>query len=324
MDAKRQNRFQILALDGGGIKGIFSAAILAFLEEDLGINITDCFDLITGTSTGGIIALGLGMGMRPKDIVDFYVSKGPEIFKYNCLSGFRRLIKNKYSPKPLEHALKECFKNKKLGESIKRLVIPSYNIGEDSVYIFKTPHHERLRRDYKVPMWKIARATSAAPTYFPIFCEIDHVRLIDGGVWANNPSMVGIVEAVSMLKIPLNDIYIFNIGTTDNVKSYAKSFDNGGCAKWCKAAPDLIMRGQSIGAYTQCQHLIGKDHIERLDPKVPDGLFQLDKLSSESLLGKAAHESRYFSSKFEQKFGRHFAPEYKPIYRCSNGENNNE
>ncbi len=81
MDSDIPKRFQILSLDGGGIKGLFSAAVLASIEEDLGIRITDHFDLVTGTSTGGIIALGLGIGLRPREIVEFYVREGPRIFK---------------------------------------------------------------------------------------------------------------------------------------------------------------------------------------------------------------------------------------------------
>ena len=86
--------FQILSLDGGGLKGIFSAALLAHLEEDLNIDITDHFDLITGTSTGGIIALGLGVGMRPGEIVHFYAENGPKIFPVGWASAFRRLWRN--------------------------------------------------------------------------------------------------------------------------------------------------------------------------------------------------------------------------------------
>ena len=306
-----------MALDGGGFKGLFSAAVLAFLEEDLHINVVDHFDLITGTSTGGIISLGLGNGMRPREIVEFYVSKSPQIFTLSCLPSLRHLFKSKYQAEPLEKSLQECFKDKRLANSCKRLVIPSYNIGDDSVYLFKTPHHERLRRDYKIPMWKVARATSAAPTYFPAFSGIDNVKLIDGGVWANNPSIVGITEAVSLLEVPLEQIYVLNLGTTDEVRAYPVHLEKGGCLKWYKAAVDIIMRGQSIGAYVQTQHLIGKDHIERLDPKVPDGLFALDKLSIEALFGKAAHESRHFCPRFKELFGGHIAPEYKPIYPYS-------
>ncbi|RKX57992.1 MAG: hypothetical protein DRP28_05685, partial [Thermodesulfobacteriota bacterium] len=181
-------RFQILSLDGGGIKGLFSAAVLAFLEEDHGLRIADHFDLIVGTSTGGIIALALGMGMRPREIVRFYIQKGPEIFVANRLFGIKRFFRSKYDNDGLESALKDCFGEKRLADSVKRLVIPSYNIGEDDVYLFKTPHHERLKRDYKVPVWKVALATSAASTYFPSCLKLDHIRLVDGGVWANNPS----------------------------------------------------------------------------------------------------------------------------------------
>jgi patatin-like phospholipase/acyl hydrolase len=312
-----KDRFQILSLDGGGIKGLFSAAVLAFLEEDLNINITDHFDLITGTSTGGIIALGLGARIRPREIVEFYVSNGPAIFKRGCFPKIRHFFISKHKPAPLETALKECFGDKRLADSHKRLVIPSYNIGDDSVYLFKTPHHERLRRDFKVPMWQVARATSAAPTYFPAFCGVDNLRLVDGGVWANNPSVVGITEAVGLLNIPLSQIYILNLGTTDAVKSFPLNLDYAGWGRWLKSAINTIMHGQSIGAYTQAQHLVGKDHIERLDPKVPDGLFALDKLSTEALLSKAAHESRCFCPKFKELFGGHTAPEYIPIYKCS-------
>ena len=161
-------RFQILSLDGGGIKGIFSAAILAALEEDLSINVADHFDLIAGTSTGGIIAIGLGLGLSPRQIVQFYVQYGPSIFPGS--SGLWRCslhwLRRKYPADPLEAALKACFGERLFGESKKRLVVPSYNLGEDDVYIFRTPHHARLKRDLRVPAWKVARATAAAPTYF--------------------------------------------------------------------------------------------------------------------------------------------------------------
>lgn len=303
-------RFQILSLDGGGIKGLFSAALLAHIEEDCGVNIVDHFDLITGTSTGGIIALGLGLGMRPKEIVDFYVKKGPAIFG----KPGRGWLVNKYQNNPLKAALREerCFGERLLGESRKRLVIPSYNLGEDDVYLFKTPYHARLRRDYKVPAWKVAMATSAAPTYFPAFDELDHVRLVDGGVWANNPTLVGIAEAVSMLDVPLTSISVLSLGTTDEVKHRPAGLDKGGLWQWKKAAADVIMRGQSVGAYTQAQHLLGKEKVTRIDPKVPDNLFKLDKLSEKELLAKAAHESRISCPDIHQKFLAHNAEESFP------------
>ena len=154
---EKESRFQILSLDGGGIKGIFSAAVLAAIEEDLSLDVIDHFELIAGTSTGGIIAIALGLGMKPREIVEFYVHEGPRIFpRWGGMKWWQHWAYRKFSPAPLAAALQSCFKDKRFGESTKRLVIPSYNLGEDDVYIFRTPHHERLRRDCKVPAWKVA------------------------------------------------------------------------------------------------------------------------------------------------------------------------
>lgn len=305
-------RFQILSLDGGGIKGIFSAAVLAHLEEDLKIRITDHFDLIVGTSTGGIIALGLGMGLSPREIVHFYVSKGSEIFPRKGWFGLGHYLHNKHDPVNLKVSLRECFGERRLSDSVKRLVIPSYNIGEDDVYLFKTPHHERLTRDYKVPAWKVAMATSAAPTYFPAFIGVDHMRLVDGGVWANNPTLVGIAEAVSMLGVSLEAIRVASLGTTDEIKGRSPSLDQGGKWHWRQEAVNVILRGQSIGAYTQAQHLLGKEKVLRIDPRVPEGLFDLDKPREKELLAKAAHESRCYSPRFKEMFTDHDADKSFP------------
>lgn len=308
-------RFQILSLDGGGIKGLFSAAVLAAIEEDLGISVINHFDLITGTSTGGIIALGLGLGLSPRKIVEFYVSKGPGIFRNRFKIGsIRHWVFQKFPQAPLRDALKEIFEDKRLADSKKRLVIPAYNLGEDDVYLFKTPHHERLRRDYKEFMWKTALATSAAPTYFPPCRNINAIRLIDGGVWANNPTMVGIIEAVSLLGVNLKAVSVLSLGTSDPVILRPKRLDWSGKLLWASSAVDVIMRGQSLGVTKQAQHLLGEDKVERLDPKVPDGLFALDNASVEELLAKAAHESRGFAPHFEKKFKPHIAAPYTPHY----------
>jgi patatin-like phospholipase/acyl hydrolase len=315
-----EEKFQILSLDGGGVKGLFSAAVLYHFERDFNIKIVEHFDLIVGTSTGGIIALGLGAGMSPYDIVQFYTRKGPDIFNerwpnvpMRVLRWMRHCVKNKFDADQLEKALKECFKERLLSDSFKRLVIPTYNISADNIYLFKTPHHERLTRDYKEPMWKVAMATSAAPTYFPSFQKINHTRLVDGGVWANNPTIVGISEAVSLIKIPLQWISVLSLGTTDEVKGRPRALDSGGLWQWKKQGIDVVLHGQSIGAFTQAQHLLGPDKVLRIDPKVPDGLFAIDKLSEKELLAAAAHESRHFAPQFKKMFIEHIAAEYKPI-----------
>lgn len=312
--------FQILSLDGGGIKGLFSAAVLAHIEDDCGVRISDHFDLITGTSTGGIIALGLGLGLSPREVVQFYCKQGSSIFRDRMrVRGFAHWIRRKFPAIPLQNALQSCFEDATLAKSTKRLVVPSYNLGEDDVYLFKTPHHQRLKRDFRVPMWKVAMATSAAPTYFPAFRQVDHVRLVDGGVWANNPTMVGIVEAVSMLDVPIEAIRVLSLGTSDPVSRRPRRLDWGGRLPWANCAVNVVMRGQSHGAHKQALHLLGKDSngkdkVARLDPRVPDGLFKLDCLREKDLMGKAAHESRHFTPTFDEQFKPHIAPEYTPLY----------
>ncbi len=319
------NRFQILALDGGGIKGLFSAAFLSKLEEDLNTKITDHFDLIVGTSTGGIIALGLGLGLSPKELVEFYFKKGPQIFrKIPLWTSLKNMVFAKYSGSAIESVFQEsnCFGSKLLGESKKRLVIPSYNIDTNDVHVFKTAHHERFKRDYKIPAWKIARATSAAPTFFPISKNIDSTRLIDGGVWANNPAMVGLFEAIAILNIPLSEIRMLSVGTTEELKQSSNVLSKfGGWSLWANNVVQLIMQAQSVSISAQLNLLL-KDNFVRVNPKVPAGLFALDKMNMDELFAFASTHSRTESPNFNAKFKEHKADEFIPIYkleRCRNG-----
>lgn len=311
------SQFQILSLDGGGIKGLFTAAILAHWEEDLKCCIADSFDLIVGTSTGGIIALGLGLGMRPREIVEFYLSKGDSIFPNDVL-GYRRLrqyLRHKFSQAPLRNALQGCFGDKLLGHSTKRLVIPSYDLGQQEVRLFKTAHAERLARDYKLPAWKVALATSAAPTFFPACREIEGRRLIDGGVWANNPTVVGITEAVAVLGAPLEEVSVLSMGTTEEVRHRADRLDKGGFWQWKNDAAEVIMEGQSVAASTQALLLLGKERFMRVTAKVPHRLFGLDKLEPEKLRAAAGHVSLHAGPEIKSRFLGHRAPTFTPCHQ---------
>ncbi|QDV73721.1 CBASS cGAMP-activated phospholipase [Botrimarina mediterranea] len=313
--------FRILSLDGGGIRGLFAAAVLAHLEQDLQIQITDHFDLITGTSTGGIIAIGLGLGMRPKALVDFYTGHGPAIFPSSgiCLRRwlrflYRTLWRHRYDSKPLESALRTAIGERLFGESTKRLVIPSYDLGHDQVRVFRTPHHSRLRRDWQFPAWKVAMATTAAPTYFPAWKGIEKTRLVDGGVWANNPTLVGLVEATSTLNVPWDAIRILSIGTCDDVTRHPDRLDSGGLIAWRTAGVNVAMRGQSVGTNNMVELLLGRDRVHRLDPRVPMGVFALDKCNTDEHLAIAARESLHFCPRFNEVFRPHIAKPYYPSY----------
>jgi|SRR5579872_6131127 len=308
--------FQILALDGGGIRGIFSAAVLAAVEQDLGVRVVDHFDLIAGTSTGGIIALALGLGHSPQDIVDFYVSEGSNIFANPFhLRSVKRLVRAKFDGRALVDALQRIFGDRKLGDSSKRLIIPSYNLGEDDVYLFRTAHHARLRRDYRVPAWMVAQATTAAPTYFPAARCVDQLRLVDGGVFANNPSLIAYIEAVATLGTEPDEIRVLNLGTCDSLEHRGGSLDRGGLFQWGTAGVEVVLRGQSISAAKHLRLLIGDDDLLRIDSPVPAGIFHLDGYKRTSdLVAKAAHHSRVHMPRIEKAFLNHQAPTFTPLY----------
>lgn len=199
--------FKILSIDGGGIKGLYSTTVLSILEEKTKSKIVNNFDMICGTSTGGIIALALANGMSAKEIQNFYISEGPKIFstsKFKQLNHLKRkfffirqlLFKSKFSNKALEKSLTKVFGDKTMGELKTLLCIPSFNVSTGKPRIFKKSGYQTpFFRDEKLKIVDVALSTSAAPTYFPIH-SINQDLYIDGGVWANNPSLCGLFEAL--------------------------------------------------------------------------------------------------------------------------------
>jgi patatin-like phospholipase/acyl hydrolase len=308
-------RFQILALDGGGAKALFTAHVLARLEQDLGVNITESFDLITGTSAGGIVALGLGAGLSPSGIVTHYEELVETVFpaaRRRLWRRLRQLTAPVYDAGRLRTALTKVFGERLLGDSVKRLVIPAWDVQRGTVHIFKTPHHTRLARDWRIPMVDVAMATSAAPLYFPA-ARVDGQRLIDGGVWANNPSVVAVAEAVSMLNVPLNAIKVLNVGTIDELTNHPKRWDRGGLLHWVKPIAPLILRAGSRGGQGVAEHLVGKANYTRFDALVPGGLYALDAADPKDVAGLAASVSRELSPMYTERFASHQAPEYIPL-----------
>ncbi len=303
--------FQILSFDGGGLKGLFPAAVLATIEDDLGVSIANHFDLIVGTSTGGLIALGLGAGLTPREIVDFYVTKGPTIFGSGRRIG--RAWRSKHEPERLRAALVEVFGDRRLGSSTKRLVVPSYSLDGNDVYVFKTPHHDRLRRDHKEPIIDVAMATTAAPLFLPVF-RLGNNRLIDGGVWANNPTLVAVAEAKSMLNIPLDAMRILSMGTTDECVNLGDRLNRGGLLQWARPASTVLLRGQAIGSFHAAEHLVGPENVTRIDSPVPVGLFRLDRINAGRIRGLAEDVARTASPAIE-RFTHHTAAPYTPMHK---------
>lgn len=213
--------FKILSIDGGGIKGIFSSTILEVFENTFQCKAYEHFDMLCGTSTGGLIALALSAGKSASDISRIYENHGPDIFPQKWNRTFRQIFHGgKYTNKHLKTHLHSMFGDLKLEDSNNLLCIPSYNYTEAKPCVFKFDHREgRLHRDHKISYVDVALATSAAPTYFPIH-EIASVnkQYIDGGVWANNPSLVGIVDALCYFvgpDKPYDSIELLSIGSIE-------------------------------------------------------------------------------------------------------------
>lgn len=235
--------FRILSIDGGGIRGIIPAKILALLEEELGrrgmsTHIYDYFDMICGTSTGGIIAVGLGLGMSAGDILKLYVDNAEIIFPHkNRLNKSCRVLFSKsfYNRSILKKLVSESYDKAagaspaRLGHSHTRLCIPVYDAHKGAMHVFKTSHHPELIREYQMPAVDVAMSTAAAPVYFDSYgfeyCPINggqkmtYSNIIDGGIMANNPTLIGYTEAVQSLKIPVGDLAILSLGTGTNLLS---------------------------------------------------------------------------------------------------------
>ena len=316
------NRFRIMSLDGGGIKGTFTVALLAELEKMTGKNLVQYFDLITGTSTGGIIALALGLGIPLGDVLQFYVMRGPRIFPCTgihrrILTAIRHALCPKYSHDVLRNCFAEVFGVRKLGESKCRLVIPSYDIVSGGVHLFKTAHHEKFRQDYLVDAVDVAMATAAAPTYFAAYSRNNGLRLVDGGVWANCPAAVGIIEAIGYLRRSPTEIDLLSVGTTASPYDVPRGQGNGGWLLWNKEIVELQMRAQVDGALAQCEVLT--DHrLLRVDSIVKPGRFTLDDpshIDELQALGEqtARHRAEEINSRFLCEPVEPFKPHYEVI-----------
>lgn len=275
--------FKILSLDGGGIKGIYTAELVRLCEEHFGKPTASVFDMIAGTSTGGIIALGLGLGKTAAEISAFYRDDGRHIFPplpTHWLPQLWRLWRALNGPRlkheELERALKRRFEDHLLGESRCRLVIPAFMMPKTEIAVFKTDHHEDFRNDHLTPMWKVARATSAAPTYLKGLEHKESGRIfIDGGVWANNPAMVALVDALTDYDITLDQVQVLSIGTGNAPFSLSKDKVMSGLIAW-REAIKAAMFLTTDNATAQVKLLLGPEHCLRIEPTGADAAIEMD------------------------------------------------
>jgi patatin-like phospholipase/acyl hydrolase len=258
--------FRILALDGGGLRGIFTAAVLCEAARVFGPAFIDSVDLLVGTSTGGIIALGLAAGKTPAEMLNFYKDAGPTIFGHPRRIG--RLWSPKYDRAPLDNVLRQEFgETTRMNELTKPVCITAYELVRGTTRVWKDDHHQDLSFGGDQLVWKVAAATSAAPTYFAPVQLHDVDSHVDGGVWSNNPNLIGITEAVRYFDRSLQEIRLLSVGTTSHpfrVSNHAQA-QRMGLVGWALKAVHLLQESSSLAGNYQARLLLGDQNYLRLN-----------------------------------------------------------
>ena len=265
------SKFNVLAVDGGGTRGIYSAQVLACIEQETSTQIRDNFDLLAGTSTGSIIAGAAAVGIPMSRVVELFEKESPNIFKKRRLGSFH--IRSKYSRRSLEQVVRSCVSDLSLGEIATPLMIMSSDLSTGGVHVFKSRYLKDLGhpyvRDADVDLCDAIVASCAAPTYFdPV--PVGGFRLADGGLWANNPSMIALTEAVSKFGQPVERLRILSIGTGHSVNFYSRNRLWGFITGWGREKlVSYVLRLQSDASANMAKLLLA-DRYLRLDPEIED------------------------------------------------------
>ena len=301
--------FHILSLDGGGIRGAFALGFLEELESASGRPVAECFDLIAGTSTGAITALGLGVGMSAQALVKFYRKHGNNIFHPRELyvpKGWIRVVypvvksvlqgrtngnldhlfRARYCPHALEYALAARFGERTLGSlEGPRIIVPTVNLTRGETYVFGTPHLPRRQKDRKLRIVDVLLAATAAPTYFPHHVMPDGNAHSDGGLWASNPGILAMAEAQRIRQLctgpacpppfDTSDVYLLSIGTGQMSYSLAPPGRDAGSLFWSRHVADVMGTSQVQGAQAPLEFLLG-DRYCPINFDLPDDTWSLD------------------------------------------------
>ena len=263
---------RILSVDGGGIRGILPGQILVSLEEKLrkksgnaNARLADYFDLFAGTSTGGILTcLYNSPKFTAKEAVELYLQKGANIFTKTFrkkLSSFFGIADEAFDVSNLENCLKKYFGDALLSSSLKHNIITSYDIVNRRPHFFRQ-RKARVDADFDFPLWQVCRGTSAAPTYFePAMVKSkagNKYPVVDGGVFANNPTLCAYAEARQIFesmredrkalgkKVSASEMLILSVGTGTVKVPYAYETARGwGLAGWVRPVLDIMMSGVS-------------------------------------------------------------------------------
>ena len=279
---------RILAIDGGGIRGLIPALVLTEVERRAGRRVFELFDLIAGTSTGGILACALCAPdpLPASELVTLYEDEGPEIFERSLFHRIRSadgLLDEKYDAASLERALARFVEHKRLKDTRPDLIVPSYDAALPGPYFFKTTKAKRSPEADDFPLSVVARATSAAPTYFEAL-ELGDRALVDGGVFATNPAMCALAEALDRAEVAPRDVVLLSLGCGERTEKH--SFDeikDWGLAKWARPILDVVFDGVSDAVDYQLERVLGPERYWRLQPELTLASDHIDDVSEDNL-----------------------------------------
>lgn len=283
---------RVLSIDGGGIRGLIPALVLTEIERRSGRRVFELFDLIAGTSTGGILACALCApdALPAQELVALYEDEGPEIFDRDLFQRIRSaegLLDEKYDAGALDRALERFLADKRLGEARPDLIVPAYNMTEPGPYFFKTRKARENPAEEDFPLSVVARATAAAPTYFEP-SEVRGAALVDGGVFAVNPAMSAFAEVVRFH--PAAEVLLVSLGTGERTRK--RSFDqvkDWGLVEWAKPILDVVFDGMSEAVDYQLTHALGEGRYWRLQTELDRASDDLDDASEGNLELLRAH-----------------------------------
>jgi uncharacterized protein len=276
---------RVLAIDGGGIRGLIPALLLAELEERAGRSVFRLFDLMAGTSTGGILVCALS-GPDPlpaAEVAAIYEEEGPRIFDrsvWQRIQSADGLLDEKYDAAALDRALERFLADKRLSAAQPELLVPAYDTAGPGPYFYKTSN-ARADAAEDAPLSEVARATSSAPTYFEPL-EAGARALIDGGVFAVNPAMSAYVEALRMQ--PGAEVTVVSLGTGERTRK--RSFDeikDWGLVEWARPILDVVFDGISDAVDYQLRHGLEEGRYWRFQTELTRASDDLDDASEENL-----------------------------------------
>ena len=282
---------RVLAIDGGGIRGLIPALVLAELERRAGRRVYELFDLIAGTSTGGILACALCAPdpLPAEEVAAIYEEEGPQIFDRSVWQRIRSaegLLDEKYDAGALDRALERFIADKRLADTVPELIVPAYDMSEPGPFFFKT-RNARERRLEDFPLTVVARATAAAPTYFEPL-PVGERALVDGGVFAVNPAMCAFAEVLRFH--PSADVVLLSLGTGQRTRSRRfADVDDWGLVEWARPILDVVFDGVSDAVDYQLRHVLGEERYWRLQVELTRASDDLDDASPENLAELRRH-----------------------------------